>query len=242
MKMMTFRFLFTTIVFFTVFAGAGASGAVIPVLNSSFESPDTGTYVNEVDDWIHGADRVAVEKANGTFPTAPDGDQWLVVDARRQSDSYEPGYVFQKIATIDETQTYTLEVVIGSRSSNSLPDNFIGGFFTDDDGVFSGGAYVGVTLDPDGALATFDKSDYPGLPDTSTATVNGGVTWNAAGSGLQGEDLYVGFYIPYGSNSSGTVKQVIYDNVVVTAVPEPSSLMLLLGGLTTVVLLIRRRS
>ncbi|WFB37798.1 PEP-CTERM sorting domain-containing protein [Kiritimatiellota bacterium B12222] len=203
----------------------------ISVSNYSFEAPDTDTFKNEVTDWIHPSTRVAVQKVNGNFPTAPDGDQWLIVDSRKVNSSSEPGYVFQKIGTIDEALTYTLDVVIGSRSDLPLPDNYIGGFFTDDNGVFSTGS--GVSLDGDGTLATFDKSDYPTLPNLTAATIDGGTFWNAAGSGLQGEDLYIGFYIPIDDNSGNTVKQVIFDNVRVTTVPEPSSIILVLGGLLT---------
>ncbi len=219
-------------------------GAVITVDNFSFESPDTDdfpkSFVNTVDGWIHPSERVAVQKKDGNFPTAPDGDQWLVVDSRKVNSSSEPGYVFQNIGTIDESLTYTLDVVIGSRSDLPLPDNFIGGFFTDNDGVFSSGS--GVSLDGDGTLATFDKSDYPTLPNLTAATVDGGTFWNAAGSGLQGEDLYIGFYIPFVDNSGNTVKQVIFDNVSVTTVPEPASVVLVLGGLLTLLAFRKRAS
>ncbi|MDF3129653.1 PEP-CTERM sorting domain-containing protein [Kiritimatiellaeota bacterium B1221] len=205
--------------------------AIIPVTNGSFESPDTGSYINEATGWIHSSARIAVQKTSGVFPTAPDGDQWLVVDSRSVPSTNEPGYIFQNIGTIDESLIYTLDVVIGSRSDNSLPSNFVGGFFTDDDGVFSGGSGVGVSLDADGSLATFDKGDYSTLPDATKGTLNGQVSWDAAGSGLQGEDLYIGFYIPNVNNSGNNVQQVLFDNVVVTAVPEPTSLILMIGGL-----------
>lgn len=224
------------------FATFMLQGAIIPVTNYSFETPDTATFENPVPGWIHPSERVVVQQASGTLPTPAHGDQWLVIDSRRQSPSNQPGFAFQKIGTIDETLNYTLDVVMGSRSSLSLPNNFIGGFFTDDDGSFSGGANVGVSLDADGTLASFDKSDYPTLPDLENATVDAGVSWDAAGSGLQGEDLYIGFYIPYAANSGTTPKQVIFDNVRVTAVPEPSSVLLVLGGLLTLLVFRKRAS
>lgn len=213
-----------------VLAGA-AHAATIPITNAGFEAPDVGSgnYQTVTDDptgftgWdinpsghsLAAGMHVVDENFNsGVMPPAADGTQWIQVG--RKAD------LAQKVGVLDASLDYTLTLTVGDRTDNSS-DLFDFGLWadSDDSGDFDSNL--------DTQLAVQTQLDVPNIvggnntADTELATI----TFDAAGSSLAGDDLYVVL-----RNTSGDSSELIlYDSVSLTAVPEPASIVLGIAGM-----------
>jgi len=203
------------------------------IANASFQSPTTTTFTNRVvDDWTFDYNNGAtppgflnwgVQKNTigytGFAQTVWDGDQYGFFNTAGTNDV---GF-FQSnspVGTLTGGNVYTLEVLVGLRTDN--PANGI----TYEIGL--------VDLDLDTELGTF-TSFTPATVNTVT-DVTYTLDVDAEASGSVGNEFAVRIR---GISNNGT-PQMNFDNVRLSAVPEPTTSGLLLG-LACLGMLLRRR-
>ena len=199
------------------------------VVNGSFELPaapsSPGYTTSGPSDWVDEGpnNRSVVQRdTSGDLPDAPDGDQWLILDTRET-----PGAVHQNIGLINEGEIYTMDITVGQRGDQPLPETFEFGLWADDQTDPSV---------PDTVLVMLTESALS-LPSPGTAgsqTLR--LVWDSTGSGLDGYNLFVRLAATTASDSS-TVRQVLFDAVSVT-IPTPAALP---AGLVMIGLISLRR-
>lgn len=207
-----------------VLFAAGASAGLIGLDNASFESGNTSNFVTDFTDWSEEGN-VYEQPGPGlqeNFPTAPDGDSWLLLYEGDGSDA-----VYQKFGTFTPVMEYELTFTLGER--NDGQNAFEGVIF---EIRADGGTTSDTLLATSGnILPTFTDHTFI---DTITLTPEQDVV---------AEDTPLYLRIQGGDVSGTSRSDELVDNLSMTEsnIPEPASLTLLLLSVATLCMRRRRR-
>jgi hypothetical protein len=206
---------------------------VVDVDNPSFENPETTTFDVNVTGWFEenktagdGLEAVQDNAANTNVPQTTFGSQWMNLS--------ETAAVYQQIDTFTSGFDYTFSgLLIGDRS------NKLFGQLSVELWVGNGTGANDTALSSFASLAdstTFDMTEV-GTPSTQAIanfTLSTGTTFTA------GDSVWLRFSSIDGGGASGD-SQVLFDNVNITAVPEPTTTALLVGLIAFGAIMVRRR-
>lgn len=214
--------------------GAHAQASMVTVTNGSFENPDTTTFDNNISNWFmknQTADAtievVQDNASNVNFPQTTHGTQWANI-ARTTTGTIYTGAIYQQIGTLTAGYTYEVSGLLIGQRGNQVFDGLRVALYAGNVTGANGTDLpaLGATL-----LASYDinKADYFPTAALGTATVPD-FTLTPGSYALAGEALWIHFSVL----SQGTTSrpQSVFDNVNITTIPEPASLVLAtLGGL-----------
>lgn len=215
----------------------------LTVLNPSFESPATPTFDFNITDWFmanqgtdDGIEAVQNEGANPNIPDTDFGANW----ANIANDGTLEGAIYQQIGTFQNGFTYDISNLFVGQRSNSDFDGLRVSLYSGDVTGANGtnlSSISGTTL-----LTSFDinKADFFPTSALGTATVPT-FTLEPTSYATAGEALWIHFSVLGQGDFQGTVRpQTLFDNVEVTAIPEPSTYAVIFG-LVALGFIVRRR-
>ncbi len=199
------------------------------LMNASFEDPDLdpGVKVNGVTDWWDSASLYTktVDDGDENTPLTPYGDNWAQLGRGR--------WIYQQIGTFTENTTYEITFLLGQPS-----DKAIAGFYVE---LFAGGnPALAADVNSKRQAANFPLTTVvgavqiattgdidPGLTGMATQEMSVQLSTGDAGTGYAvGDALWLMFSRP------DTPGKADIDNVAVSVVPEPATMILLgLGSL-----------
>lgn len=212
---------------------AAITGSV-PVLNPSFESPATATFDFDVTSWFEenktandALEAVQNFNANTNLPsTNLDGLNWMNLS--------DTAAVYQEIDTFASNWDYTFSgLVIGDRS------NKLFGSLRVELWVGNGTGANDTALSSFASLADFAIYDITEV-GTPSSLVLSDFTLNTGTSFTAGDSVWLRFASIDGGGVDGD-SQVLFDNVRITAVPEPTTAALCLGLIALGAMIVRRR-
>jgi hypothetical protein len=200
---------------------ADVATAEFVVANHSFESPGTTGWLKaRPTSWSGDNGEGGLIDGPSYCPSGYTDTQAFVVDKRTASGG--PSHLWQNVGmgTSVASPHVKLEVDVATRLDMPIPCSYTIGLWWD--------------------------SDSNGSPDTVLASVTDPVTPNNTAFQLASVTAYnVGATVPVfvylSSDGTGDHLQMLMDNVRVTAVPEPSTLILTVFGLIGLAAFIRRR-
>jgi hypothetical protein len=169
-------------------------------------------------------DFIQWDLSNTNVPLDANGEVWGGISS---NGSGVRGGFYQAIGTYVDDLDLTISFNVGDRSNFAFPQlqvHLYSGNVVGADGSSLSG--LGATLLASSALITDSGLGFDGTDgSTHTASVDPFIL-NTGTSGTTGETLWFEITSP---NALGGVHQALIDDIVVTAVPEPSALALLLG-------------
>ena len=199
--------------------------ALTPLVNPSFEDPVGGN--TDIFDWWDSAAYTATTVEDGTLiPLTPYGENWVQLGNGR--------WMYQQIGTYEENQTLNITFLIG-QPSNKIVNGLVVELFAG--GTASLAADVNAKRDAAafpldsvvGAVQIAASGNIDPFPDATPGTEEMSVplSTGTAGAGYAvGDPLWLLFSRP----STAGLAEI--DNVAVTLVPEPATMVLLgLGSL-----------
>ena len=218
-------------------AGGTAQGA-LTITNGSFEVDGVGANQESITGWFeetstadNSGEQALWEGTAANIPAAPDGEMWGHLITTRTGTQA----IYQNVGTfnIGDLTSYTLTMTLGDRSNQAYPSIFIEFWSVNASEALLGGADGTTLANAYGSELLLASSEVTFGPESGASILSYSNTFNFNTANLEDGDT-VWLRIREGTNNG----HALFDNLQLTAVPEPAASCLALGAAG---LLLRRR-